>query len=151
MKTRSTYRTWLVAVCTCFIGMGWGGTALAEPVWICALINAVACNDRGEIGEPDLGRMSRPTFLRVDSAKKLVTILAPNDRRGETSVVDTLVKHEVGWLLTGTEDGKAWTMMINEEEGHMTLSITGDGEVWSVFGHIIPEDALSTDPEKGKK
>jgi hypothetical protein len=43
-------------------------------------------------------------------------------------------------LFTGVENGRGVTVIINAE-GRMTVSVVGDGVVWSVFGHALPEDA----------
>jgi hypothetical protein len=39
------------------------------------------------------------------------------------------------------ENGRAVSVIITGE-GRMTLSIVGDGVVWSVFGHALPEGQL---------
>jgi len=142
-KTTSRIRLFAIM---CILSVWLTGGAMAGQVWICSIEHAVSSNDRGEVGEPNLGKLSRPAFLRVDAEKKEVTILSPKDRRGEVSSMDTFQKLDYGWLMTGTEHGKAWTMIINEE-GNMTLSMTGDGVVWSIFGHAIREDATSLSEE----
>lgn len=112
------------------------GSAFAGPTWICAITESIACTDDGSTGAPDLQGLERPTFLRVDVDTKQVTILAPASRRGETSRIETAKQEGGNWLLGGVEQGRAWTMILTEA-GHMTLAITGDGEVWSVFGNTI--------------
>ena len=116
--------------------------AWAGPTWICAIARATACEDDGTTGEPDLGGLERPTFLRVDVDAKRVTILGPAGRRGEVSKIDTVQRGEECWLLTGAERGRAWSIVISDE-GHLTISMTGDGVVWAVFGHAILEQDLA--------
>jgi hypothetical protein len=124
---------------------GWmTGTAFAGPVWVCAITSATATHDDGSTGAPDLGGLARPSFLRVDVDAKQVMILAPAERRGEVSTLETARQVGKGWLLTGVENGRAWTLMITED-GHMTLTATGDGIVWSIFGHAIPIEKISAE------
>jgi len=113
-------------------------SAGAEPRWICSISDAVSCDEDGTIGPPDLGGLARPTFLRVDTARKQVVILAPDERRGEITRIDAM-HHGAGvWVFSGVEAGRAWSMVISEG-GHMTMSVTGDGASWSVFGHAMLE------------
>ena len=114
------------------------GGAAAGTSWICSLTESVGVNEDGTVGVPDLGDLESPTFLRVDAEAKKVTLLAPASRKGEVTKID-LVKQEGNlWLFTGIEANRAWSMVI-EDNGHLTLSITGDGATWSVFGNAMKE------------
>ncbi len=112
------------------------GSAWAEQTWICAVTSAVAVDEDGTVGPPDVGDKERPTFFRVDTAKKELTLLAPKSRRGEVTKLDTVVESEGQWLLSGVEHGRGLNLVITAD-GHMTLSVVGDGVVWSVFGHVL--------------
>jgi hypothetical protein len=111
--------------------------ASAGTNWICSIVDAVECSDDGYIGEPDFYGLARPTFMRVDLDKKEITLMAPEERRGEVTKIGTVAKEEGLWVFTGIEKGRAWSMLISEE-GYMTLSITYDGVTWSAFGHAMP-------------
>ena len=115
------------------------GSAWAEQTWICAVTSAVAVDEDGTVGPPDVGDKERPTFFRVDTAKKELTLLAPKSRRGEVSKLDTVVESEGQWLFSGVENGRGLNVVITAE-GHMTLSVVADGVVWSVFGNVLPAD-----------
>lgn len=115
------------------------GSAWAEQTWICAVTSAVAVDEDGTVGPPDVGDKERPTFFRVDTAKKELTLLAPKSRRGEVTKLDTVVESEGQWLLSGVENGRGLNLVITAE-GHMTLSVVADGVVWSVFGNVLPAD-----------
>ena len=115
------------------------GSAWAEQTWICAVTSAVAVDEDGTVGPPDVGDKERPTFFRVDTAKKELTLLAPKSRRGEVTKLDTVVESEGQWLFSGVEHGRGLNLVITAE-GHMTLSVVADGVVWSVFGNVLPAD-----------
>ena len=117
------------------------GSAWAEQTWICAVTSAVAVDEDGTVGPPDLGDKERPTFFRVDTAKKELTLLAPKSRRGEVTKLDAVVESEGQWLLSGVEHGRGLNLVITAD-GHMTLSVVGDGVVWSVFGHVLSAEEV---------
>jgi len=125
------------------------GGAIAGPTWLCSITTVVAVDEDGTVGAPDLGGLERPTFLRVDAAKKEVTLLGPESRRGEVTKIETVLEIEGVWVFSGVEDERAWSMIITAK-GQMTLSISNDGVVWSVFGHALPSDAVSAGESKAK-
>ena len=115
------------------------GSALAdEKTWICSVVSAVAVDEDGTVGPPDLGDRERPTFIRVDAAKKELTILAPASRRGEVTKLETVHEKDGTHIFSGMEHGRHVSLIITAD-GRMTLSIIADGVVWSVFGHALPE------------
>ncbi|MGB2960347.1 MAG: hypothetical protein WBD30_15780 [Bacteroidota bacterium] len=116
----------------------WPDVACAGESWLCSITSAVECADGEPCGEPDLGGLAPPTFLRVDAVKKKITLLAPDSRRGETTEIGTVRETEDIWVFTGVERGRAWSMVISRE-GHMTLSVTYDGVTWTVFGNCMLE------------
>jgi hypothetical protein len=100
--------------------------------------SAVAVDEDGTVGPPDLGERERPTFLRIDPAKKELMLLAPASRRGEVTKLDMVHEAEGSWILSGVEHGRNVSIVITPE-GRMTLSVVADGVVWSVFGHALKE------------
>jgi len=114
------------------------GGARAEQSWLCAVSSAVAVDEDGTVGPPDLGDRERPTFFRVDAAKKELTLLAPASRRGEVTKIDMVHESEGVRVFSGIEHGRSLNLIINAQ-GRMSLSVLGDGVVWSVFGHVLPE------------
>lgn len=126
------------------------GSVFAGPTWLCSIASAVAVDEDGTVGPPDLGGLERPTFFRVDSDKKEVTLLAPQSRRGEVTKIDAVREIKGLWVFSGVEDDRAWSLMITAK-GYVTLSICNDGVVWSVFGHALPEsEALGGVPKEKK-
>ncbi|MCE9629887.1 MAG: hypothetical protein K8S94_04095 [Planctomycetia bacterium] len=126
-----------------------GGSTWACQTWICSVASAVAVDEDGTVGPPDLGERDRPTFLRVDPAKKELTILAPESRRGEVTKLDTVHEVEGTHIFSGVENGRNVSLIITAE-GRMTLSVIADGVVWSVFGNALP-DAKTKPVEETKE
>ena len=118
------------------------GGAWAEQTWLCAVSSAVAVDEDGTVGPPDVGDRERPTFFRVDAAKKELTLLAPASRRGEVTKIHLVHEADGHRVFSGIEHGRSLNLIINAE-GRLSLSVLGDGVVWSVFGHVLPEGESS--------
>jgi len=114
------------------------GAAWAGQTWLCSVTSAVAVDEDGTIGPPDLGDRERPTFMRVDAAKKELTLLAPESRRGEVTKLETVHEKDGMLILSGVEEGRNVSLLI-AADGRMTLSVIADGVVWSVFGNALAE------------
>lgn len=114
------------------------GSAWACDTWLCSVASAVAVDEDGTVGPPNLGDRDRPTFFRIDAAKKELTLLAPESRRGEVTKLETVRESEGTHIFSGVEHGRNVSLIITAE-GRMTLSVVADGVVWSVFGHALPE------------
>lgn len=110
----------------------------ADEAWLCSVASAIATDEDGTVGPPDLGDRERPTFFRVDTGKKELKLLAPESRRGEVTKLETVREADGVHILSGIENGRLVSLVI-ADDGRMTLSIIGDGVVWSVFGHALPE------------
>jgi hypothetical protein len=130
--TFSLALTFLIAACL-------PATGLAGPTWLCSLTESLAVYEDGSSGPVDLGDVEAPTFLRVNTETMEVTLLAPDSRKGEVTVIGEAKRGDQKWVLTGVENGRAWSMVISDE-GYMTLSVTGDGTTWSVFGNALKEE-----------
>ena len=64
---------WIAVTATLAVaGNGWAG-----DTWLCSVTSAGAVDEDGTVGPPDLGDKERPTFFRLDAAKKELTLLAP--------------------------------------------------------------------------
>ncbi len=131
--------TRVVIVIAALVSLLAASQALAGTSWICSVADAVACDEDGTIGPPDLGGLDQPTFFRVDADRKQVTLLAPESRRGEVTKIGTVHEGEDVWVFSGVEVERAWSLVISND-GPMTLSVTVDGATWSLFGHALRED-----------
>lgn len=114
------------------------GGAFAAPSWLCSVNSAVAVDEDGTVGPPDLEGLERPAFFRVDTERKEVTLLAPASRRGEVTKIDSVRELNGLWILSGVEQDRAWSLIISKN-GWVTMTVSHDGVVWSVFGAALPE------------
>jgi hypothetical protein len=141
MKNAMTTILLAVAISLSLCGGAW-----AEQTWLCSIGSAVAVDEDGTVGPPDLGEKERPTFFRVDAAKKELTLLSPASRRGEVTKIDMVHESQGQRIFSGVENGRSLNLII-ADDGRVSLSVLGDGVVWSVFGHALPEGETKTAPK----
>lgn len=112
------------------------GTAGAEPQFLCSITESLECSEGVGCGPPEL-TTTPPTFFHVDLDRKVITLLAPANRRGEETDIQLAKETPDGWLLAGVEADRAWNVYLSHA-GHLTISITMDGTIWSTFGRCMP-------------
>jgi hypothetical protein len=132
-------RTLTIGVAVMIAALAVGDDAWAGQTWLCSIASAVAVDEDGTIGPPDLGDRERPTFFRVDAEKKELTLLGPDSRRGEVTKLESVQQMDGQHVFSGVENGRLISVIITKD-GRMTLSIISDGVVWSVFGHALRDE-----------
>lgn len=125
-----------IGVAVVIAALAMGVDAWAGQTWLCSIASAVAVDEDGTVGPPDLGDRERPTFFRVDAEKKELTLLGPDSRRGEVTKLESVQEMNGQHVFSGVENGRVISVIITKD-GRMTLSIISDGVVWSVFGHAL--------------
>jgi hypothetical protein len=124
--------------------MAFCSNARAADAWLCSVHSAVAVDEDGTVGPPDLGDRERPTFFRVDAERGELKLLAPVSRRGEVTKIDLVHETDGTWVFSGVEHGRGLNLII-AADGRLSLSVVGDGVIWSVFGHALPTGDSTTD------
>lgn len=118
------------------------GPAQIDSPMICSVARGVECADDLSCGPP-VPQMVPPTFLHVDLDRRVVTLLGPPERRGETSQIRAIEREAGHIVLTGIEVGRAWGMVIAEADGSMSLTVSAERSGFVVFGNCIAEDETS--------
>ncbi len=70
---------------------------------------------------------------------KELTLLGPDSRRGEVTKLESVQEIDGQHVFSGVEHGRVISVIITKD-GRMTLSISSDGVVWSVFGHALRDE-----------
>ena len=97
--------------CGLFLAALLPSLGMAGPTWLCSVSESLAVYDDGSSGEIDMGDLEAPTFLRVNTETREVTLLAPVSRKGEVTVIGEAKRGDQRWVITGVEDGRAWSMV----------------------------------------
>jgi hypothetical protein len=97
---------------------------------LCVPIGVTECGAEGECKRGTAESVNLPQFIRVDL--KAMTIRSEEQKR--ESPIKT-VEHMNGKLvLQGTQGERGWTMLIDEDTGRLSATVTADGEGFVVFG-----------------
>jgi hypothetical protein len=114
------------------------GTALAaeENMFTCSLNKAFECSVEDGCRESSIREMALPRFIRVDLKARTIQSLDKDVTRVTgfremDRVNDLLIMH-------GTEQ-RGWSMALGENSRDLTLSASGDGESFVVFGSCMSQ------------
>lgn len=119
-----------------------GTVALADSLsgkdrLLCSAVEATVCTADGicESGPPWDWQI--PQFLIVDLERKE---LASTEASGEnrTTPILSLSRQDGHIVLQGVQAGRAFSMVLQEENGHAAIAIATDGVTISVFGACTP-------------
>ena len=104
----------------------------------CAIMETVACGPRMgcETGGADL--VNLPDFIQVDIPEGQVT-----GNRLDGSELSTQIERveelEGATIIQGGEEGLGWTILLNAETGHLTVSGSRDDVGFLIFGACIQD------------
>lgn len=100
---------------------------------VCAAGRAQICLENGECYSTTPWELSMPEFVVIDTKKGVIatTRASGEDRSTQFSKserVDGVI------YLQGTEDGRAFSLVIHEATGKLTVAVARDGLTVTVFG-----------------
>ncbi len=123
-----------------------GGAALAAPAtpasaagkydgskpMLCAVTAVSECTKDGacERSAPQEGN-NLPGFVRVDVKAKL---LSDNDGGGRKTEIKSSVILDDQLMLQGSENGKAWSIVISSDSGVFGSSVVENDGLFAIFG-----------------
>lgn len=119
------------------------GAATDDEPLVCSIVRGVECDDELNCGPVMSTRGAPPTFLDVDVDARRITILAPDERRGETTQIRAIEDTEDRVIMTGIEGSRGWSMIIFKADGSMVLTMTAEGSGFVVFGQCIAREMTS--------
>ena len=119
-------------------GMLVGGLAQAENVEgadeiICAATQVQICIEYDTCYLATPFELDIPDFVVIDIAKKMISTTKASNQNRSTEF--TSVTKDDGLIyLQGMEGGRAFSFVIHEATGRMTVAVSRDGLAVSVFG-----------------
>lgn len=113
------------------------GRPQAEEPYVCALTSAIECPSDLACAAPEFLRPP-PSFLHIDLDQKAVTLLAPEERRGEVTPILGLEQLEDRVLMSGIEADRSWSAVLLDD-GTMSLTVAAEESGFVVFAQCIPE------------
>jgi len=125
-------------------GMLLAGTVAAENLegvdeMICSVAKVQICLESGECYLTDPMDLSIPDFVVVDTKAKTVSTTKSSELNRSTEF-NTVEKADGLIFLQGIEGGRAFSFVIDEGTGRMTVAVSRDGFSVSVFGACADTD-----------
>lgn len=126
------------------VGMLAGGLVHADNLvgvdeMICAAAQVKICIENNTCYSATPAELDVPDFVVIDTKKKLISTTKASNQNRSTKF--TSVEKLDGLIyLQGVEGGRAFSFVIDEATGHMTVAVSRDGLSVSVFGACTDTD-----------
>jgi hypothetical protein len=99
----------------------------------CVPTDATECSGAGECKRVTVEEINIPRFITVDVKKKKLGG-TDSDGEKETTAIENVRTADGQTILQGAESGRAWSMVIDQMTGDMTIAIAGDETGFVLFG-----------------
>jgi hypothetical protein len=103
---------------------------------LCAPSDVMECGAGGDCQRVTLEAMNIPRFIHVDFKKKRLS--GETETGEETTAVQNVQKVDGRTILQGAERGRGWSLVIDQETGHMSGAIAGDDIGFVLLGACTP-------------
>ena len=101
-----------------------------SAAFVCVPTAVAECVAEGECRPGTAESENLPDFFKIDLKAK--TIRAAD--KGRMSPIKRIDRDAEQITLYGSEAERSWILIIREETGRMSASVTGDGESFVIFG-----------------
>ena len=99
----------------------------------CVPTDATECSGAGECKRVTVEEVNIPRWIYIDFKKKKLSG-TDSDGEDETTAIENVRVNEGETILQGAEGGRAWSMVIDQVTGDMTVAIAGDETGFVLFG-----------------
>ena len=132
-------RTILSLLVILIVSFGASRVALAKfdgsvPL-LCVPVQVVDCEFGGKCFTGTAEDVNLPQFFKVDFQQKLLSAI---DDASRTTKVTYTERDNGRLLMHGGQNGRGWTILISEETGKLSATISDEGVGFVVFGACTP-------------
>ena len=106
---------------------------------ICSAGQAQICLETGDCYSAAPWELAIPDFVVINTREKTISTTEASELNRETTF-DKVEKSNGLIYLQGTENGRAFSFVIDEATGRMTVSVARDGLSVTVFGACTDTD-----------
>jgi hypothetical protein len=111
-----------------------------QQVFLCAAAQAALCTDYGDCDTFAPWDLNIPQFIEVNlKDKTLSTTKASGENR--STPIRNMAREDGQIVLQGVEAGRAFSFVINEKSGMMSVAVAREGKAVAVFGACTPMPA----------
>jgi len=104
---------------------------------LCAPAEVIACTGDGVCDASPPAELGIPPFVVVDLKKKLLSTTAASSEP-RTTPIDRVERADGMIVLHGQEMGRAFTWLMDESSGRVSLATVRDSVIVNVFGGCTP-------------
>ncbi len=105
---------------------------------ICSVMEVIECAPGIECDKGLPETFEFPEFIKINFTEKVLVGKA-NNQRIATSPIEKVETMEGNLILHGSQNGRAWNIVISQATGKMTGTIAADGFSFTVFGACIAQ------------
>jgi hypothetical protein len=105
---------------------------------VCATLQISECDFDSGCEKKTYLQADFPAFLNVEFGSKRIVALVGGEK-GRTTAIEGVGSKDGKTILQGAENGRAWSMVINQASGDMTATIADIGATFSIFGACTPD------------
>jgi hypothetical protein len=102
---------------------------------LCAPTDVAQCDAAARCERVSPSEVDLPSFLRVDFKKKAIRNLEPPER---STPIENIRSADGLTVLQGAENGRAWSLVIDQATGRLTGSVADGEGAFAVFGACTP-------------
>ena len=100
---------------------------------LCAASRIIVCFEEGDCTELTADEIGVPQFVVIDTMEKmLATTKASMENR--STPIESINRADGLLHFQGVEQGRAFSFVVHEQTGHLTVAVSRDGLSVSVFG-----------------
>jgi hypothetical protein len=106
---------------------------------LCATAEVIICAEEGDCFAVPAWEVDVPEFVVIDIDNKTVSTTRASQQNRSTPIA-TLTRADGDIYLQGIEGGRAFSFVVDEETGHVTVAVSRDGLTVTVFGVCTDAD-----------
>ncbi len=104
---------------------------------LCAVIEVFDCQADGDCQRGIAESVNLPQFVKVDFAEKTLSTPEPGERKSVTPITH-VERVDGNMILQGVEGSRAWSMVIAQQTGKISATVSDHQVGFVVFGACIP-------------
>ncbi len=105
---------------------------------LCAAADVTVCTIDGDCDEGTLETWNMPTFVEIDLDNEMISTTSASGE-SRTTAIERLTRMDGQIFLQGIQGGVAFSIVIDELTGDLSLAIATDGETATGFGACTPD------------
>jgi hypothetical protein len=111
-----------------------------QQLLLCTPVQVTVCTEDGDCVVDNPWNLNIPQFVEVNlKEKKLSTTKASGENR--STPIRTVLRENGSIYLQGIEAGRAFSFVISEETGMLSVAVARDDKTVSIFGACTPMQA----------